>query len=80
MTREQVLDVLREFREQYQDTNSYDDWLNKDGYKYAIDHEGYLYPPKHILSQVTGISTKLFSGGEQTNRVFTQLGFTVINK
>lgn len=41
---------------------------------------GNYYPPKHILSQATGISTRDFSGGDETNNVLRQLGFEVIDK
>ena len=58
----------------------YDNWLNKTPYIYAIMYNSRIYPPKIILSMATGISTKEFSGGEQTNRVFRQLGFIVENK
>jgi len=33
-----------------------------------------------IIGKATGIPTTVFNGGEQTNRVFHQLGFTVENK
>jgi 5-methylcytosine-specific restriction protein A len=71
---------LHEFARQHPNTGSYDDWLKKETYKYAIRYDGRVYPPKHILSMVTGISTSEFNGGEQTNRVFRQLGFDVENK
>jgi hypothetical protein len=47
-------------------------------YKYAIEHHKKLYPPKYILSKITNISTIDFSGGEQTNVVFEDLGFKII--
>ena len=74
------MDVLHEFADQYPDTDSYDDWLQKGTYRYALSYDGRLYPPKHILSVVTGIPTADFNGGEQTNRVFRQLGFDIENK
>lgn len=80
LTRERILAVLRDFREAYPDTNQYDRWLDKGNYKYALEYGDSLYPPKHILSEATGISTALFSGGEQTNRVFRELGFRIAAK
>lgn len=80
VTRQAVLCALLEFGAKHPDPNAYENWLHKDSYRYAIDHEGKLYPPKHILSLVTGIPTTEFSGGDQTNRVFRKLGFTVIHK
>ena len=81
INRQQILDALADFARQYPDADSYESWLQKSSYKYAIRHtDGRLYPPKHILSVVTGIPTPDFNGGEQTNRVFRQLGFDVENK
>jgi len=74
---EAVLRALDDFDDCYPSTNQYDNWLDKDGYKYAIRYRGRLYPPKHILSEVSGISRADFGGGKQTNRVFRQLGFEV---
>lgn len=80
LTRDQVLVALRDFDAVYPDANDYDTWREKKTYHYALVYREHLYPPKHILSVVSGISTEEFSGGEQTNRVFRQLGFEVINK
>ena len=75
VTRQDILDALHEFGRQHPNTDSYDSWLEKGNYKYSVPYDGRKYPPKHILSMATGISTDDFNGGEQTNRVFRQLGF-----
>jgi 5-methylcytosine-specific restriction enzyme A len=80
ITREGVLHSLEEFHQEFPDTNSYENWLDKGSYIYAIYYQDKLYPPKHILSVVSGIPTTEFSGGEQTNRMFRQLGFVVVRK
>lgn len=80
VTRQAILDALHEFARQHPDTDTYDSWLEKGTYKYAIQYDGRMYPPKHILSMATGIPTADFNGGEQTNHVFRQLGFDVVNK
>lgn len=80
ITRDQVLRALDNFKVLYPDDNAYENWRESENYKYALVYGDRLYPPKHILSVITGISTTEFSGGEQTNRVFQQLGFTVTDK
>lgn len=80
ITKQQVVDALNEFARQYPDPESYDNWLQNDNFRYAILFEGREYPPKHILSVVTGIPTTIFGGGRQTNRVFHDLGFEVLDK
>jgi 5-methylcytosine-specific restriction enzyme A len=80
ITRQMVLDVLADFRKQNPDTNTYENWLDKESYKYILVHDELMYPPKHILSQVSKIPTTDFTGGNQTNTVFEQLGFKVVLK
>ena len=78
--REAVKRAFEDFDDLYPSTNDYENWLDKGTYKYAIRYQGRLYPPKHILSVVSGIPRTDFSGGEQTNRVFRQLGFEIVIK
>ena len=80
ITREAVLTVLRSFDALYPDSNAYENWHENKIYFYALEHDGKLYPPKEILEQVSGISRQTFSGGYQTNRVFRDLGFTIVDK
>ncbi len=72
--------ALQQFDQDYPNSNDCENWLDKATYKYALQHNNRLYPCKYILSQATGIPRTLFNGGEQTNRVFQQLGFAVVNK
>jgi 5-methylcytosine-specific restriction protein A len=79
VTRDQVLRALDDFKVLYPDDNAYENWRERKNHKYALVYGDRLYPPKRILSLITG--KKEFEGGKQeTNRVFRQLGFTVIDK
>lgn len=80
ISREAVLRALSSFDEDYPDSNQYDDWLDKGNYKYALTYGGKRYPCKYILSQASGLAIRIFSGGEETNRVFRELGFEVVAK
>jgi hypothetical protein len=80
VTANDILSAMKDFDKTYPDTNGYEAWLEQRQYKFAVEHQGRLYPCKYILSQATGIDTGEFSGGAQTNRVFGQLGFNVIEK
>lgn len=80
VTAQDILAAMRDFDAQYSDTNDYESWLDKETYKYAVQYGNKLYPCKHILSRATGIDTSEFRGGEQTNRVFRELDFRVIQK
>src|SRR5687767_7224475 len=54
--------------------------------KFDLVHNGNKYPPKYVVSlshifingQVWSLSR--FSGGEETNRFLTDLGFTIVKK
>lgn len=78
--RDDVLKELAKFDEKYSETNNYENWLNDGAYRFALKYGGRLYPPKYILSQITGLPVSEFSGGEETNRIFEELGFTVRDK
>ena len=80
ITRENVTQVLNQFDRTYPDSNDYDNWLDSGNYRYALHYNGRRYPCKYILSEASGFSTDSFSGGEQTNRVFRDLGFEVTRK
>ena len=80
ITKEAILKELAGFDAQYKDTNDYDDWLNKDTYKYALIYNGKKYPHKYILSKVSGVNTSEMLGGLPIAEIFTKLGFTVEEK
>ncbi len=80
ITREDVLKELVKFKKEYPDTNGYQNWLDDGAYTFALKYKGQLYPPKYILGQTTGLSLSEFAGGDETNRVFEELGFAVRDK
>lgn len=80
ITREQIIKELKIFDEQYPTSNDYDSWLHKDTFRFVLEHDGKLYPPKYILSRVSKLDVSEFSGGVETNSIFTELGFIVKDK
>jgi hypothetical protein len=71
VTRELVLDAMRKFDEQDRSRSIF--WR-----KYCVRYDGRDYPPKFVLSLAAGVSASSFSGGWETNRVFCDLGFEVL--
>jgi hypothetical protein len=70
-TRRSVLiSALHKFREQNP--------TRETGTKYFIWYKGQAYPPKHIRSIFENKPISAFSGGDGTNRLFYDLGFTVV--
>jgi hypothetical protein len=45
--------------------------------KYAIDHDGRLYPPKQIMRLITG-TEDVGNGGHRVNSRYENLGFSVV--
>ncbi len=82
VTEADVLRAISSFDSLYSDSNEYENWQEKKGYKYALVYNNRWYPPKYILSQAMGgLDRGTFSGGIQaTNRILLELGFEVINK
>lgn len=78
--KEDVIKEVEKFRQRYKDTNEYKNWIGQGAYKYAIEYEGEIYPPKYILSKVTGIDLSEFSGGKAISDIFEKLGFLVKEK
>ncbi len=75
-----IVDAICEFDKRYTNSHDYDGWYSKDYYKYAVKYGERYYPVKHILSEATGITSSSFSGGEQANTVFRELGFQIVPK
>ncbi len=80
ITRDQILRELAKYDVNYPNTNDYESWLNEGTYSYALKYENKLYPPKYILSQITGLPLSEFTGGKETNQIFEQLGFAIRDK
>lgn len=80
LSRDDILRVLQRFDAEYPDTNDYDNWLDRDTYKFALHYGGKRYPCKYILSEASGHDIRSFSGGEQTNRVLERVGFEIARK
>lgn len=74
-----VKKALQEFDAEYEDTNDFAHWLEDPRYKYIVEYAGRIYPPKRIIRAVTGIDIG-FSGGDQSNHMFTRLGLSVTDK
>lgn len=75
-----VLAALQRFDTDYARTRIYEGWWDKANFKYAVEYAGRRYPPKCVLRLAAGLEQGELVGGEGTNRVFRQLGFTVIQK
>ena len=92
ITRSLILRAIAEFDVEYPDTNSYctprcPGWLDDLRYHYALLYHGRLYPPKHIVHLVTGLTLQegilcgIGSGGRNgANTHLREHGFEVGDK
>lgn len=71
ITKDQVLEAMERFDKEGRGT--FTNWRT-----YSVSHGGRDYPPKEIISMVTGLNVNQFSGGiKGANRPFHELGFEV---
>lgn len=76
-TREALLDAMATFDREQRDTPAWMDWEGHRNHKYAIRHDGRLYPVKEIISLATNVPTERFWGGNQSNAYVQKYGFEV---
>ncbi len=79
VSREAITDAVKVFDFKYRDTPEWLGWERKGTQRYAIVHQGKLYPPKMIISLATGMLRSKFSGGEQSNSYLSRRGFRIID-
>ena len=76
-TADDVLNAMRLFDEELRDTPDWLDWEEKKNHKFAFRESDRLYPMKEIISMATGTPKGDFSGGEESIRFASKLGFDV---
>jgi len=80
VSREKIVEALQIFDRELRESQEWQGWEQRRSYKYAISHEGKLYPPKKIISLAAGINTRAFSGGRgKANKYLEERGFKVIS-
>jgi 5-methylcytosine-specific restriction protein B len=77
--REKLVSALEEFDRTLRNKSDWKGWEDNRAQKWAIDHEGKLYPPKKIISMATGQPVNGFSGGIESNDYVKQRGFNVVS-
>lgn len=77
VTRDSILNALALFDADMRGTPDWTDWTQNRAHRYAIRHDGKLYPVKQIVSLAGGISAKQFGGGNEANGAVTVHGFVI---
>src|SRR5690606_33096275 len=72
VSREVLLDAIRHFDSEQRQRPEWAAWESNGAYKFALELEGRLYPPKEIVALATGRLKSTFSGGEQTNKYLSE--------
>lgn len=73
-----LLDALEIFDREHRGNGRWEDWQSNQNHKYAIKHEGRLYPVKQVVSLATGLSNRAFSGGDEANSYVRNYGLDVV--
>src|SRR5690348_12270326 len=78
-TRDSLLQAIERFDRELRGKPDWLSWPEQAGsHRWAISHNGQLYPVKQIISMATGQSASNFSRGEEANSYVTRYGFTVV--
>jgi hypothetical protein len=77
VTRQDILNAMRDFDRKYGDTDGYQDWLAHKTHGCLVWNDGQPYPTDLVLALAIGISKSELGGNEQINRAFVDLGFSV---
>lgn len=76
-TREKLIHAMKTFDEVHRDTMP--NWEEKRNYVWAILHDKYLYPVKHIIGLATNSPRKNFYGGPPSNDYVRARGLEVVS-
>jgi len=63
LTKKSVVAAMQEFNSSLRDAKEWAGWEESKAHRYAIEHDGKLYPVKKITSLASGVPVKDFSGG-----------------
>ncbi len=77
-TPEVIIKVLEQFDQELRETADWSSWEQNENHKFAIQHNGRLYPVKKIISLATNTPVNSFSGGNEANGYMDGLGFTIV--
>jgi hypothetical protein len=80
ISKQDLLQAMQRFRKEYPESNDYQRWLDNRSYTYSVTHKGHLYPPKYLISLITGMKTTEFKHADKIRSVFNQLGFMTPSK
>lgn len=77
VTVQQVEAAMAVFDAKHRDTKEWAGWDKKANHRYAVRHNGQLYPVKWLIATAGPTTTNTFSGGTKTNKVLAELGFSI---
>ena len=69
--------ALKRFDDEFRNSPEWIAFEDNHAHKYAVSHEGRLYPVKKILTLATGVLEDQFSGGAASNKYLMDLGFDI---
>jgi hypothetical protein len=76
-TRERLVAAMEQFDREFRGNDNWSVWEDNTKYRYAISHNGQIYPVKKIISLATGAPVGSFHGGDEANTFVGKYGFGV---
>ena len=71
---EALLDAMERFDRELRHAANWVNWKRDRRHRYAIEHEGRRYPVKQIISMVTGMRVRDFTGGWKSGNAHQYAG------
>jgi serine/threonine protein kinase len=78
ITPKRIEQALATFDRDHRDKRRWHNFTSNPKHRYAVEHNGRLYPVKKILSLATGIPIGHFSGGSSANKRITDCGLVIV--
>jgi 5-methylcytosine-specific restriction protein B len=79
ISRDVLLDAIRRYDTEFRDDPAQQGWESHGNQKFAIEHDGKLYPVKKVVSLATEVPVSAFSGGDEANGFVAARGFQVVD-
>ncbi|MHB8772064.1 MAG: MrcB family domain-containing protein [Syntrophales bacterium] len=79
ISRDALLNAIRRYDTEFRDDPAQQGWESHGNQKFAIEHDGKLYPVKKVVSLATEVPVSGFSGGDEANGFVTARGFQVVD-
>jgi predicted flavoprotein YhiN len=73
-----IIEAMTQFDKELRTSPQWASWEDNQAHRYAIKHNGNLYPVKQIIAMATGVASTSFGGGTEANNYLKERAFEVV--